>query len=53
MYKIYDVGVLWNLKELNNWDSNNPVNLPYSEKDDLFISNKIAFPYKYPNRREA
>ena len=43
--KYDDVGVVGNLKELNNWDSNNPVNLPYSEKDGLYISDKIPFPH--------
>ena len=43
--KYDDVGVVGNLKELKNWDSNNPVNLPYSEKDGLFISDKIPFPH--------
>jgi hypothetical protein len=43
--KYDDVGVVGNLKELKNWDSSNPVNLPYSEKDGLFISDKIPFPH--------
>ncbi len=39
--KYDDVGVVGNLNELNNWNINNPVSLPYSEKDELFISDKI------------
>ena len=50
--KYDDVGVVGNLKELNNWNINNPVNLSY-EKDGFFVSSKMPlshnthFEYKY------
>ena len=57
-YKYYgskndQVGVVGNLDILNYWDINEPVNLYYSEKDGMFISNQLSFPqniqleYKY------
>ena len=41
--KYDDVGVVGNLNELNNWNINNPVSLPYSEKDELFILIKYNY----------
>ena len=47
------VGVVGNLDILNRWNINEPVNLYYSEKDGMFISNQLSFPqdiqfeYKY------
>ena len=37
--KYDDVGVVGNLEELKNWNINNPVNLTYSENDQLYKSN--------------
>ena len=51
--KYDDVGLVGNLTELNNWNNNNPVNLEYSEEENLFksgelqLSNNINFEYKY------
>ena len=47
------VGVVGNLDILNKWNIDEPVNLYYSEKDGMFISNQLSFPqdiqfeYKY------
>ena len=40
-----EVGVVGNLDELKNWDNNNPVNLYYSEKDGMFLSNELSIPH--------
>ena len=39
--KYDDVGVVGNLEELKNWNINNPVNLTYSENEQMYKSNPL------------
>ena len=43
--KYDDVGVVGNLEELKNWNINNPVNLTYSDSEQIYKSNPIFIPH--------